>query len=142
MKTILIGCKLPCGIELDIGNRAVMINGMNTSLIAGGFGLTNVDADDWVYLSAAYSDHAAFKNKSIFTAGTASVADAASVADELRDEKTGLEGIDPKKPGAKLVPENESKLDEQLGENAEKTGKPRRKASAADRAAALELAQG
>ncbi len=139
-KTILIGCKLPSGIVLDGPAGPIELNGMNTALVLGGFGLTHVKEDDWAYLSMMYEAHAAFKSNAIFTAGNANVADVAAVASELRDEKTGLEGIDPNKPAKGLEPDS-AKLNESLKQNEGKPGATRKAKSKADVAAALELTQ-
>lgn len=137
-KTILVGCKLPCGMVLDglRGQNSVELNGANSTYVPGAPGLTHVDEDEWSYLSAAYASHPAFVNQSIYAHGTDSVADALAIAEELKDETTGFEGIDPHKPDAGLEPMDAAKLDHALQEN---TGAaPRKKLEGADRAAALE----
>lgn len=139
-KTILIGCKLPCGIQLDGPVGPIMINGANTSLIAGGFGLTHVDANDWAYLLGTYSAHAAFKSNSIFTTGNDSIADIAAKGEELRGERTGLEGIDPLDPKNKVKPEDEVKLKNAQNETANKAGVKAGKVAPVDKAAAVALA--
>ncbi len=138
-KTILIGCKLPSGLVLD-GPRGepIELNGQNTSMVLGGFGLTHVPESIWAYLEMTYEQHAAFKSKSIFTAGNASVAEVAAVADELEGERTGFEGLDPHKPAPGLQPENTANLNKELKQNANAAPKGKAKGKA-DQAAALEL---
>jgi hypothetical protein len=139
MATVLIGCKLPHGIVLKgSSGQDIKINGVNTSLVAGGFGLTHVLDSEWAYLSAVYEDFAPFKSDAIFTHGTAKVADLKSIAAELADVKTGFEGVDPAKPAANLKPDES--VDKQL-EAAERAPRPTKApASPADKAAANELA--
>lgn len=140
-KTVLVVCKLPCGIVLDgtSGENSIELNGCNTALVPGAPGLTHVDETEWLYLKMRYADHAAFKNNSIFTSETDKVADALDMADELKDEKTGLEGIDPNKPGKNLKPQDERKVEEQINQNLGTA--PRKNTKGANRAAALEAAQ-
>jgi len=139
MATVLIGCKLPHGIVLKgSAGQDIKLNGVNTSLVAGGFGLTHVDDSEWAYLSAIYEDFDPFKSNAIFTHNTAKVADLKAIAAELSDIKTGFEGIDPTAPAAGLKPE--ANVEKQL-EAAEKAPRPTKApASPADKAAANELA--
>lgn len=138
-KTIIIGCKLPHGITLKgMSGQDVHLNGMNTSLIPGGFGVTNVDADEAAYLNAAYADFAPFKSNAIFTPGTGKISDVAAMGRELSDERTGFEGINPDKPAPGLKPEGN--VDKAL-EAAERAPRPSKAPEApADKAAANELA--
>lgn len=139
MATVLIGCKLPHGIVLKGSEgQDIKLNGVNTSLVAGGFGITHVDDSEWAYLSAIYEDFDPFKSQAIFTYETAKVADLKAIAAELSDVKTGFEGIDPTAPAAGLKPE--AGVEKQL-EAAERAPRPTKApASAADKAAANELA--
>ncbi len=139
-KTILIGCKLPCGIELDGPVGPIQINGVNTAMIHGGFGLTHVDENDWAYLMGTYAQHSAFKSKAIFTTGNDSIADIAAQGEDLKGEKTGMEGLDPLNPGGKIQPEDTNKLKNALNETASKAGVKAGKVAPADKAAALALA--
>lgn len=140
-KTVLIVCKLPNGLVLDglAGANSIHLNGCNTALVPGAPGLTHIPAEDWAYIKAAYAEHAAFKNNAIFTNETDKVSDALAQADELKDERTGLEGIDPKAPGRNLKPQDENKVDAMIEQNM--GAAPRVAVSGADRAAALEAAQ-
>ena len=139
MATVLVGCKLPHGIVLKGSTgQDVKLNGMNTSLIPGGFGITNVDDGEWAYLSAVYEKFAPFQSNAIFTNGKSKVADLKSIAAELSDVPTGFEGVDPKAPAQGLEPDNS--VDKQL-EVAERAPRPANApASPADKAAANELA--
>jgi hypothetical protein len=139
MATVLIGCKLPHGIVLKgTSGQDVKLNGVNTALIQGGFGITHVSEDEAAYLFAVYEDFAPFKSNAIFTHDTAKVADLKSIAAELSDVRTGFEAVDPKAPGSGLKPEDS--VDKQL-EAAERQPRPTQApASPADKAAANELA--
>lgn len=139
-KTVLVACKLPCGLVLDGtgGENSIVLNGMNTALLPGAPGLTHVDEDDWLYVKAAYAEHAAFKSNSVFASGSDKVADTMAQAAELRDERTGFEGLDPKSPSARVKPHDEQKLDAQIALN--QTATPRIAVEGADLGAALEVA--
>lgn len=141
MSKVIIGCKLPHGITLHgTAGQEIKLNGMNTALVAGGFGLTNVDADEAAYLFAQYEDFAPFKSNAIFTNSTAKVADLAAIGRELASEKTGFEGMDPAAPVAGIKPEDEGQLGKAL-DAAESQPRPARAPkAAADKAAANELA--
>lgn len=153
---VLIGCKLPHGVQLyGTQNQPIIINGMNTSMIAGGYGITTLDDYEWDFLQTQYADYDPMIAKAIFSHGTAAVADIIDLAGDLRSVATGFEGLDPNKPGAKLG-EDAKKMEfkpegdgQDLGkkleanETATTTGAiPRKKVSKADTAAALAVAQG
>lgn len=139
-KTVLVACKLPCGLVLDGigGENSIVLNGMNTALLPGAPGLTHVPEHEWSYIQAAYADHAAFKSQSVFASGSDKVADAMAQATELSDERTGFEGLDPKSPSARVKPHDEQKLDAQIALN--QTATPRIAVEGADLGAALEVA--
>lgn len=140
MSTVIIGCKLPHGITLKGTNgQPIVLNGMNTSLVAGGFGLTHVDEDESAYLFAVYEDFGPFKSKAIFSNGTDKVADVRDIAIDLADIKTGFEGMDPDKPAPGMKPEDEKQL-EKAKEAVQRAPRPTRAPkAAADKAAANEL---
>jgi hypothetical protein len=139
MSKVLIGCKLPNGITLDGINGPVTLNGSNTSMVIGGdFGITTVDEEEAAYLFAMYELHSAFQSKSIFTHNTKSVDDLADLADELKDEKTGLEGINPDAPAKGLAPADATKTALQEAQANRRPAAP--VANKADKSAALELA--
>lgn len=140
-KTVLFGCKLPHGIILR-GTRGqqIVLNGLNTSLIPGGFGITHVDEIEVEYIKAAYKDFAPFKSQAIFTPGSSKVSDAAAMARELTDERTGFEGVNPDAPAPNLKPEDGVDKALEMAERAD-AARPRKAPTApADKAAANELA--
>ncbi len=139
MPTILIGCKLPHGVKFKGSDgEYIVINGMNTSLIADAPGLTHIDESEWSRFVATHEDFQPLISQAIFTFGTNKVADIAAMTNELASERTGFEGLNPEKPAPNLVPENPKALKEALNDKrANRTHVPKTKA---DKAAALELA--
>lgn len=144
MSTVLVGCRLPCGITLDGTAGPVTLNGTNTSMIDGGCGLTHVDATEWLYLSAVYAEHSAFKSEAVFNyKDSNAVADVLAINAELKDEKTGFEALDPTKPAPGLTPEDPTKLREMINKNRTGVKVPAKKAAnKQDQAAAVEAAVG
>lgn len=95
-KTVTIGCRLPNGIILEHPlNPAAKVElfGKNKSLIVGAeYATTEVDGEFWETWKTVHAEFPAFKNGAIFEAK--SVIDAAAVAKELADEKTGFEPME------------------------------------------------
>ncbi len=117
--TCVVGCKLPNGIHirLDVestdpatgqkrfipdGDR-VTLAGANSSKVVGGYGLTTgVDEaffDRWL---ANNKNFPPVKNGLIFK--QSSEDKASDEALERSGEKTGMEGLDPTKPGPNIAP--------------------------------------
>lgn len=143
-KTVLIGCRLPSGITLDgsLGQR-IDINGLNTSMIQGGVGLTHVPDTEWLYLKESYKEHSAFKSQAVFAYKSSSnVADVMGMAADLAEVKTGLEGIDPSAPDKNLKPEDPGKLKQELNKNAGVKPAAKTPANVADQVAAMQAATG
>lgn len=94
-KTVIVGCKLPHGVHLRLGERRITLNGVNTDGVVapGGYGLTTVDAEDWAALQKKYEGDTAFINKLIFAEETE--VKAKKTAEKNADKATGLEPIDP-----------------------------------------------
>jgi hypothetical protein len=113
MATVIIGCKLPHGLTFkgQKGQR-ITLNGMNTSPIAGGHGITHVDEDEAAVFFATHADFAPVKNNAIFYNQSDRIEDVAAMAQELKDEKTGLEGLDPSAPAPGLKAEDGQALDD------------------------------
>lgn len=141
--TVLVGCRLPSGITLDGTAGPITLNGTNTSMIEGGCGLTHVDPTEWLYLSNVYAEHSAFKADAVFHYKDSNkVADVLAVNDELKDEKTGFEGLDPHKPAPNLQPEDPAKLKQELNKNQGVKVPAKKAATKQDQAAAVEAASG
>ncbi len=123
--TVWVQCSLPNGIDIfleekfrdDQGNERwreiedarVKLNGANSSLVIGGYGLTEVAADFW---EAWVKSHQRFQPLRIGAIKAQPSRERASAqAMDEKELKTGFEPLDPDKPGAGLqrVPEKEQK---------------------------------
>lgn len=116
---VIVMCKTPSGLVLDLGDqdaRKVRLNGANHPDAVDGAGLTYVDKAFWDKWSGAYKGFPPLEQGLIWA--TDKEATAKDAAKELKDEKTGFEGIDPNKPGPEVEP-----TDEQKKENAKTSGK-------------------
>lgn len=105
-KMVTIGCKLPNGLLLEVGNKNVQINGANSSNVVGGHGITyNVDAELWQAWLKQNADRDVVKNGFVFAHDKP--ANAKAEAKEKTDTKTGQEPIDPnaKNNGVETVKE-------------------------------------
>lgn len=111
--TVIVMCKLPTGIILDMPNpdggpdRTVRLNGANHPEAVLGAGLTYVDAEFW----AAWRE----RNKGFDPLETGAIwaaereGDAKAQAKEMKGHKTGFEGLDPDKPMPGVEPTEEQK---------------------------------
>lgn len=111
MSNVLIGCKLPQGITVNINahdpaSGKLVLNGMNTSLVHGGYGITSVEKSSAEMFFATHADYDPVKAGAIFTHNTDKVADLIDVAADLKGEATGFEGMDPSAPMAGIKEEN------------------------------------
>lgn len=96
---VIVGCKLPNGLIAEVQGVEVKFNGLNTSQIVGGFGITeNVDAEFWdAWLEQnKYMPYV----KGGFVFAHTEAASVKSEAKEKQGEKTGLEPLDPSKKPA------------------------------------------
>lgn len=96
-----VGCKLPHGLIAEHKGVTVTLNGLNSSRIIGGFGLTEVDdafAKGWF---EAEKNTAIVKNGVVFLVD--SEAKAKGAAAELDKQKSGFEALDQSKPVAGVV---------------------------------------
>lgn len=102
MSTVTVACKLPNGLILDIpgAKEPVLLNGANHPDAIAGHGLTEVPADFWEAWTKQYPDFQPLKKELIFAQG--GERSAISKAKERKGEKSGLEGLDPDKPGKGL----------------------------------------
>lgn len=98
--TVTVACKLPNGLAATVGETTVAFAGANDPKALLGFGLTpNVDADFWTaWTTAVGKDFAPIKSMALFALDTTAKASAA-VKEMSADIKTGLERLDPDKPG-------------------------------------------
>ncbi len=94
--TVTVGCKLPHGLHMDLGDKRVTINGTNSAAIIGGHGITEgVDADFFDAWMKKNKDLPFVQRGLIFA--SEKKADIKAQAVEKKDVKTGLERLDPKK---------------------------------------------
>ncbi len=132
METCVVGCKLPHGLNLDLVLKAdadgkavetqrILLKGKNSSHIIGGYGLTQgVPKEAFERWLAENQKRAFVRNGSVFMESNKERARKA--ADERRDERTGLEAIDPLK-AVGVEPEGDdekkarAKLRQQQAEN-------------------------
>lgn len=92
-KIVVVGCKLPHGINIEHPmdpTKTVELKGKNKSLIVGAeYATTEVDGDFWEQWAAVNKEFPAVKSGAIFVAKT--LTDAAAIAAEFKDRKTGFE---------------------------------------------------
>ncbi len=104
---ITIGCKLPHGIVAQVSDTQIHINGANSSQVIGGYGQTVVDKSFYEQWASIYKDAAFFVNELVFIVKDArSFKDAAT---ERQDVATGVEGVNPDKPGLGIKEDTEAK---------------------------------
>lgn len=107
-ETVTVGCKLPHGLIMELGEKKITINGLNTSKIIGGHGITeNVDKaffDAWMEKNKELS----FVKGGFLFAHTKPVNTEAEAKDRAKNE-TGLEPLDPAKApkGIKITNKDE-----------------------------------
>ena len=109
-KTIVIGCRLPCGLVLDLPRTdgttsKVTLNGQNSTqarspiilLTEDDYGVTDVDQDFWDAWKAAYAGFEPLVKQVIFEAKNRN--DAQAIQNEVQDEPTGHEPMPQTVPG-------------------------------------------
>lgn len=106
--TVIVGCKLPCGLMITLGGKTVELAGARESNVIGGFGLTyGVDADFFQAWKKTYAELDVVKKELVFAYGDER--STRDMAKEREKERTGLEALNPDKPGPGLerVPETD-----------------------------------
>lgn len=102
--TVIVGCKLPHGLETQMGGQTVVLAGNNSTEIVGGYGLTrDVDKAAFEKWLIDFAEFPPVKKGLIFA--QTSERSVRAEANEKADEKTGLEGLDPKKPAPGIEPD-------------------------------------
>ena len=102
MNTVIVGCKLPNGLILELDEQRVVLNGSNSSSIIGGFGMTEVNKplfDAWL---AKHKDYEPVKQGLVFA--QEKEVNAKAEAKDKTKLKNGLEGLDPAKPAEGIEP--------------------------------------
>jgi len=96
-EVVVVGCKLPNGIVLEVEGYSVVLNGANSSNVIGGYGLTeSVDKDAFDKWMKIHADQAYVKNELVFAQAKTNSAE--SKAKENADRRSGLEGLPQDKP--------------------------------------------
>lgn len=93
---VTVGCKLPNGLVLRVGETKLVLNGANSTRVIGGYGLTSVPSDMWDAWVKSYADSPFIKKNLVFAQTSASKAE--GQAKEQEAVKSGLEPLDPNKP--------------------------------------------
>ncbi|CNH40334.1 Uncharacterised protein [Yersinia frederiksenii] len=94
---VTVGCKLPNGLVLEQDGYQVELNGSNSSLVFGGYGLTEgVDKDAFDKWLSVHKNQPYVKNELVFAQAKTNSAQAK--ASENAKVKSGLEGLPQDKP--------------------------------------------
>lgn len=98
MSKVTIGCKLPNGIIMQVGEKSVRINGWNNNAIKGGsHGITEgVPADMWEAWRKEYAESRLVKGEFIFACGESRQAEAK--ARDHKENRSGHEQLPKLKP--------------------------------------------
>jgi len=97
---VYVGCKLPNGLLLQVGNEAVELAGANASEIVGGYGVTPVSRDFWEAWAAEHRSYEPLKSGLLFMQDKQD--DAKAQAKDQKDVK-GIEGVNADKPAPGAV---------------------------------------
>lgn len=110
----IVGCKLPHGLRIQLGNAFYDLKGRNASRIIGGYGLTTgVPTDAFAKWLEDHKDFKYVRNGLVFMQG-----DMASARAQARDGNSVRSGLEPIDPMAKdITPEDAKKLAQQRAEN-------------------------
>lgn len=104
---IVVGCKLPNGLVVEMGGYAVTLNGSNSAIVVGGYGLTDgVDKDAFDKWLEVHKDQPYVKKDLVFAQSKASSAQAKAVENE--EVKSGLEGLPQDKPAPGIEKDKEA----------------------------------
>lgn len=95
--TVTVGCKLPHGFPLTVGNKTVMIDGLNKITIIGATeAYTEVEKDHWEAWVAENKNRSWYTSQSIFARKNAK--EAKAMGKDLKSVKTGLEPVKQETP--------------------------------------------
>jgi hypothetical protein len=107
MATVTVGCRLPNGLVLQVGEQKVEIAGQNSGMGGALYltpamcGYTDVDESFWAAWLKDHADQEYVKNGAVFAESNQSRAKAKQK--DLKDTKTGLEGVDQEGDGITLA---------------------------------------
>lgn len=100
--TVTVGCKLPNGLILELGDKRVTVKGANSSNIIGGHGITEgVDKEFFDAWMTKNKELSFVKAELLFA--HEKTANTTAQAKERKKEKTGLEPLDPEAKPAGLT---------------------------------------
>ncbi len=88
---VIVGCKLPNGLIIQMGDKKVELKGANSTEIVGGHGLTTVDKEFWDAWHSANLDFPAVENELIFA--SKSEKEAAAEAKDKNRVIADFEGV-------------------------------------------------
>ncbi len=116
-ETVIVYCKIPNGFHLTVKaadgvDHTIRINGPVNKQpsdvpVVFGHGATRIPKDFWEQWATEHANFEPVKNELIFAADKP--ASGKDMAKERKDNKSGLEGLDPKKPGHGIGPADEMK---------------------------------
>ena len=116
-ETVIVYCKINNGFHLTVKaadgvDHTIRINGpcnkpASDVPVIFGHGATRIPKEFWDQWAKEHANFDLVKNEHIFAADKP--ATGKEMARERKDNRTGLEGLDPKKPGHNLVPADEMK---------------------------------
>lgn len=97
---VIVGCKLPNGIVLEVGDKKKVVNGLNAAVIIGSDHVTTeVDADFFNAWLEDHKDFPAIKSGALFVARTIDAIK--EKAKDLKKKKTGFEPMQQDAMGVK-----------------------------------------
>lgn len=104
---VTVACKLPHGLQLQVGDKKLIARGANAPDAIAGFGLTAMPEDFWNAWEAEHKTFEPFVKGLIFA--QPKNGDARAEAKEKEDLKTGLEPLDPNAIVSSVKPTPEMK---------------------------------
>lgn len=104
-KTVTVACRLPAGLELEVGrvgdknHQVVQVKGLHTkgAIIENGYALTLVPEEVWVEFVKKHEDADYLVNRMIFAEETLDKVKAGTRSPESAG-KTKFEALDPERP--------------------------------------------
>jgi hypothetical protein len=135
-ETVIVGCKLPNGLLLQVGNQTMRVNGRsqyrmpsptrkdrNTD-VKYADGLTVLNKDFWDTWVKEHRDYAPVKSGAIYASPSRS--DAVAKARDTEEMKVGFEPMDPLKAGLGVPIEPSTDVDQPSERMASETSKGKR----------------
>ena len=102
MANVVIGCRLPHDLRLNVDGAEIHLEGANSPNVFGGLGMTEVDYELAYRLLSQYADAEYIKREMVFKQVNAKAAQYAAI--ERKDDKAGLEGLDKDTPMSRVEP--------------------------------------